>query len=88
MQRWRFDPPEIRYDSTILINFVFERSKPKVTRGFSRKLAADLGPAIDAARARTTFAGLFGLEPICDRSLPTGKTVPTTSTASLAWLLR
>lgn len=37
MQQWRFDPPEIKHDSTILINFVFERSKPKVTRGFSRR---------------------------------------------------
>ena len=36
VQQWRFDPPESHYDSTILINFVFERSKPKVTRRFSR----------------------------------------------------
>ena len=37
VQRWRFVTPETQYDSTILITFVFERSKPKVTRGFSRR---------------------------------------------------
>ena len=37
MLQWQFDPPVSRYDSTVLINFVFERSSPKVSRHFSRR---------------------------------------------------